>query len=144
MTSGYKEFMITRMSKFANAMKTPGDAMWLWEELSLTDYTRGLWENMSEEEKKSYKQDDEEQDDEEQDDEEQDDEKFDEEQDDEKFDEEQDDEEQDDEEQDDEKFDIYKKDREVLKVLEEDIAKYWWSISHVTRYLVMKDLDYLL
>ena len=111
MTSGYKEFMITRMSKFANAMKTPGDAMWLWEELSLTDYTRGLWENMSEEEKKSYKQDDEE---------------------------------QDDEEQDDEKFDIYKKDREVLKVLEEDIAKYWWSISHVTRYLVMKDLDYLL
>ena len=54
MTSGYKEFMITRMSKFANAMKTPGDAMWLWEELSLMDYTRGLWENMSEEQKEKY------------------------------------------------------------------------------------------
>ena len=54
MTSGYKEFMITRMSKFANAMKTSGDAMWLWEELSLTDYTRGLWENMSEEQKEKY------------------------------------------------------------------------------------------
>ena len=51
---GYKEFMITRMSKFANAIKTPGEAMWLWEELSLTDYTRGLWENMSEEQKEKY------------------------------------------------------------------------------------------
>ena len=46
--------MITRMSKFANAIKTPGEAMWLWEELSLTDYTRGLWENMSEEQKEKY------------------------------------------------------------------------------------------
>jgi hypothetical protein len=52
--SGYKYFVKHRMSKFIGSMKDPIEGMWLWGDLGLSEYTRDLWEKMTEERKEEY------------------------------------------------------------------------------------------
>jgi hypothetical protein len=54
--TGYKYYVKQRMEKFMASMKEPIDGMWLWEELGLMAYTRDLWENLAEEEKRGFEE----------------------------------------------------------------------------------------